>query len=875
MTISNDKILKFEYDPVTNKWAFPVNDVGCVAPHLLAEYTGTPADASCVFVNTSTGNDSTGAGTQASPYKTIAHAISACDEDKTVVIVLNAATSSEDISGCTFTYFNGLYAASGVTHYLTFRVMGTTWTDDDCIYLEASNESASDENAGTAAAPKKTLAGALASITASKTEIEIADSETYEITGCSLPSNLAGIHSEITQTPTISIDRNIDLRLISTEHEQTSIAGSMGFKFACKEDTQGNLVFFYTEYDNYSPSRRYGRVKILDGDDYSTIKGETVITPQGANPVDVYVDEESGHIIFISSMQFSTYCTLRITVYDRNYVTVVEDTELHTTTKLYHSLKIVKVGDKICILVHAYKDYVNMLCMTVLNLNYAVVTADEVIGYFDGSANFGACTVDSQNVMIVHHYGVVTSFDYYIYNIITKTVTKSSETVSTPTYADFPNVVKNECGDYIVIHSNTADIYATVLDVEYNVLGTFLISNSGIQLANVGIRSNGDLVFMGIISDAVNGGYDGYYIIRSLRYYLLGVVNDLEFNGVIVKPAFKHYMNYLFYEKSEAKIVFKWSEVSDFINEQLAVTFSLANTTGNEYYNTLIIDGDCGEISETDNLIAQQSIFARINKGPALTITGAGSGIIIDHVDIFNCNGGLKLIDNDGSEVLKNSIIHDIDNYSVDAETAIDGDNCVITGISTGLDVSGSTRLFKANPLYINEGLLVPADIDLNIKIKLLGYPANSPAYLLADDGFNAGSHLLAYVGSETTWSSFTIIKPLEVPREIKPLNAVVNTKKSSAYKDGDTETITLNFATLTASEVEDLWKMLCCYRSGRYQYQVRLYPDPTTYPDVYLLCCLDPVNSYVRRSTDLYLWDDDYAQDSKIVLTRRFEVET
>jgi hypothetical protein len=314
---------------------------------------------------------------------------------------------------------------------------------------------------------------------------------------------------------------------------------------------------------------------------------------------------------------------------------------------------------------------------------------------------------------------------------------------------------------------------------------------------------------------------------------LIKCLADCVLSGIIFKIRTDNVIGNLLLGDGFA-IELKWCELYDGENEAPVNCTVISSDSDVTINNSIIQDCDIGIVTVEDTSEISDSQFIRINNGYAIDIDGAAASegdITIEHCDIFDCYGGIRLQNNDGdNEIIKNCIIHDCDVYAIYADTDVTFTNTVYTDGVSGATVGAS--VVKANPLYVNQGYTNPDDTDLNIKTKVLGYPTDSPAKDLADDSRNSGSIDIEYIGTETAWTTITVAKPflMDVGKEYA---GAVNTQRKdgsySSYKDGQSEIVEMTWKGITNAQyalLESLWLSDSS--------TVRIYPDPVTYPSSY-----------------------------------------
>jgi hypothetical protein len=333
--------------------------------------------------------------------------------------------------------------------------------------------------------------------------------------------------------------------------------------------------------------------------------------------------------------------------------------------------------------------------------------------------------------------------------------------------------------------------------------------------------------------------YLGYYFsFYGTEYIGLKVSTPTTINGVTIISDDFEYLGKGFSCTDTLSI--EWCELYDLSSlVDVPLCYVVSSDSNIDIKNSIIYDCDVGPDTTEDTSTFTDSQLYRISKGYAIDVNGAATStgdIAVEHCDIFDCYAGIRLQNNDGdNEVVKNNILHDINVYAIYADTTITLNNSIYTDSLSGVTIGSSVS--KINPLYVNEGFNNPADLDLNLKTKILGYPADSPAKDLADDYRNAGAINVVYLGSETAWTSITVPKPQIIPIE-GVYSGAVNTQRRdgsySSYKDGESEVIKMRWSALSTADVALIKTM---WRSS--SSTVRIYPDHVTSPynyEVYTL---------------------------------------
>ncbi len=265
---------------------------------------------------------------------------------------------------------------------------------------------------------------------------------------------------------------------------------------------------------------------------------------------------------------------------------------------------------------------------------------------------------------------------------------------------------------------------------------------------------------------------------------------------------------------------------------ELQKAYSIFGSYSVDIDNCIFQDNHYGVYVTSNAADIQNSAFYRILSGYGLYITGNGTGIVCEHNTFFSNYGGIRLVSNDGTEIIKNCIFHDNNIYEIYSNASIIIAYCINTG--TNYNVTLGTATMSNNPLFRNEGAYDPDDIDLNIKMTDLNDPVSSPAYLLSDDNRNAGAYNVGLIGDITSWSSITIEKHTNLEFELQPVEKVINISKDGSADTsvtGWSQSFTLESTGMKNEDLENIIAMLICNSS-----EVRIYFEPVTNPNDYTL---------------------------------------
>jgi hypothetical protein len=470
------------------------------------------------------------------------------------------------------------------------------------------------------------------------------------------------------------------------------------------------------------------------------------------------------------------------------------------------------------------------------------ITTGETTLRSTGSVDPSACTLSDGKIFISFSNSGSPYKGYYcVLNTNYSVATGDTLLYDETTFASSALYLPSGYIFYSILRSTATQMSYTVLkESDYSVVaGPTNYYASANNITSKGTYNSDENEIFIAFSDSTNT-YKGYYFtFTGLTYNDLLVSTDSVVNGITFTATDTDYLK-RYFNCASAELDVEWCEISDIESTVENINCIVISSDSNvDIKNSKIYDCDVGTDTTADTSTFTDSQFYRISKGYAIDVDGAATStgdITVEHCDIFDCYGGIRLQNNDGdNEVVKNNILHDINVYAIYADTTITLDNSIYTDSLSGVTIGSSVS--KINPLYVNEGFNNPADIDLNLKTKILGYPADSPAKDLADDDRNAGAINVVYLGSETAWTSITVPKPQIIPIE-GVYSGAVNTQRRdgsySSYKDGESEVIKMRWSALSTADfalIKTMWRSSSS--------TVRIYPDPVTSPynyEVYTL---------------------------------------
>lgn len=913
----NDQYMKFEYDPQNNKFAFMRQAVGAQGAIDIDVASFTPSNTNSVFVSNTTGNDSTGNGNQATPYKTLLHAANLCTATRIYVVVLDSALYAEDLATLNNAYFSGIYAITGQTPTYTLRTLGYTPSDSNTIYVASSLADSSAD--GTVAHPVATIAAARALCDSTHQSILINDSETYTEAGWEFTGNVKNLYAGLGCTPTIKptqdfslidydqgtklIDEKVlpqtvaftdilDQRVLSNGNIVTTFLNSSHGYFIIT-NTTNSIVVDATSVDSTTTGLFFQVAvftdkfavcyendttlyfKIFNNDGTVSVPRVTISDFYGTfSVVTGFKCIENGNNFIISAVKARN--DVNWTYWGKFYIydisgNIIDSTEFESVgygVQYYycgmHNVCTLSSGDYLL-------QYFKSDATIVLRISAAgtITTTTTLIAEYSYSGH--VIPLDSNGYLCVYN------FYFKLFNasdVLQGSQTQyTADTITAIAAAHLDNdtvmigwIASNDNYNvtYCIIDNTGSEVKTDTELCDWGSSGStfnmlFNVIDNGTVLYNIIDQDDSDKVKYGIFAPYGNP--------------LLKFSQDGVINGIIIDA--DDILNCNAIIDIDAYTV--TSKFCEFLNNTngsgLQNGWAIYGTGVLTAQNNSIHDGHSGIYAATNTATVKNNEFYRLSGGYACHIVGAGGTgqtIQVTHNTFFNNYAGLQLENNDGNELVKNNIFHDNNVYGILAETGITISYTLYTDTMSG--VTNGTSVILANPLFVNEGALDSDDTDLKIKLRVLGYPADSPAYQLADDTSpdrDAGAWDIIAIGAATTWTSFTVEKPatgIKVTHE--PINALVNKHKNGSLQtsyDGWAEVVEITFEGIKNADYANFMLMLNCGES-----QIRCYPDSITYTTSFNLYNLiyDAVNSYAK----MYKLTRTGIQDFTVKFARSYE---
>ncbi len=907
----NDKDLKIEYNPTVNKYSFALNQVGAVAGQTIPVANYTYTDSNSIFFSTS-GNDTTGDGSQSTPYRTVLKALNSCTITKVNAVCLDSGVYAEDLTSFSNSYFEKMYAATGQTPTFQARAVDSH-SDSNTIYV--SQDSGSDATGtGTQANPVATITKAVTLCDGTHQKIGILDSATYTDEAVEFTGNVQGLFAVEGEAPEWQVNRlqddfsaEFDTLLSPVTFIDTYNAG----KKSCITLQNGNFVIIYTQ--------QYGKFLIYDR--YGTIvKSETVFETDSdlvSNSCGISASVlNNGNFVIVYSITDVSYRKVYFQIYDEDGNQVKSKTEAASIASSHCDIengnRSVSTLQNDNFVIVFERSAAQGVYYVIWNESGTTKVSSETLiqstssGVAVETLNNGdfatAFNWSGQGGFVIYQPGgtirkSVTSFESGSVSHISLAVLNSDNFViawsvisGAGTYFD----IWSEDGNTEVVNKTTV-ISERTSSVDVIKLGyKFVITYSSITTYDPYYSiylQDGSSVVSSTSIESSTGAYDVaittldsglefviIYTLHPYNYINKFVISEHLFTGVEISIATKIdglEINgndseglYKLININSANLTIKHCSLLNVTNPNRDNTdaWAIYGDDGIDGDNLLIADCKYG-IETADNAVdIKDSVFYRITDAYALDITGSGSGIVVEHCTFFDNYGGLQLQSNGGSEVVKNCIFHDNDIYGINADTSITITYGTIT--DSVLNVSLGTSALRSNPLFNNEGAIDPDDLDLHLRMVLLGDPVDSPCYLLSDDNRDSGAYDIRLVGSITSWDSFTVEKSTKLEFELQPTGKIKNIGKGGTPDtdvEGWSQSFDLPFAGLLNADLDNILLMLTCGKS-----LVRIYFDPDTNPNDFVLFKIDYKD--LKMSPNMFRLSRTGVQGTSLSFIRGYE---
>ncbi len=802
--------------------------------------------------------------------------------------------------------------AVGPSKDVTLRSLDFTPDDATCVFVSASTGSDT-TGTGTATLPVAGITKALSLLTSSKTKIIITDSEEYSVENMDLSGNITGIYAADGEAPTVEPVKTFDYCM---QQKYSSGIQSYLYSLGIWQLSNGNVLRAWSTDEGSGARKQY--IAVYSNDFQSTVLPATGF--ENTTSVSVQVCSRGDYFYVAVKYNYSPgFHGIRIYKYhvngtaqqigDEDYIEFAMD-DIYNINAMgilisgdiviaFHNQT--SGGDLILKRFSASGSLLNTrtICSGHLyDKAHEIVPLDNgnfVMTYTDALAGATYLGYYEENGVLINRYTLTGSDDYIqmskltveededekvsvaypdgsgYYRVREFTFTETSYTSRAIFAYNYPDNSRQSFalapfGQYAICYL-TRDPWQSFVRF-YDLEGTYL-GYQTFPVARISMYRPFFAENMFLYCEAIE---------EDTRLYAYNVVESfciknsvpVELNGLYIKGGNQQYLNFLL--KAESSLVLRYCDVSfraprDGLIDEVFDRYNLYATGSVTVENCIIRDGHDIYI-DADTVEFSHSQVYRLQGG--ITIAGAAASqgdILLDHCDVFNCYQGISFTGNSGNERITNSIIHAIAGVAVSAATTAQILRSVLTGSTSGIT---EVDCIRANPLYVNEGAGDPELIDLNIKIREMGYLATSPAYGLADSNKNAGALEVTYQFNETSRREILIPKE-SLLVDYKPVNPITQYRGDGSarfYSDGVSEIIEVAWDSL---KKEDLDLVLAMLAGG--DDSVFIYPEPFTHPAYYFEATLT-WKSLAGSPQDYRQTDIGVNRGNSLVLIRKYEQE-
>ena len=852
-----DKVIKFAHSPVIETEVITENVVGPSADTSLRTLDFTPADDSCIFVSSLTGDDETGTGTQTSPVASIKKALTLIDASHSKVVIIDSETYDEPGMELNDSNLAGIYAANGciptVAPEVLFNLRATT-----SLYTSEAIPSVYTDDAMQAVR-------------------ELSDGNVIRLWLHKEGSTTWSVRFKI-YSPDLSTTIQEETTIISTAVSRALIAIKEGY-FRIATCT-GSTTITHHVY-------KFGNDGVEIGESFER-SASTLHYPMGLTCLEnddvivVYGDADNADIKMDRYSSGGTYLN-----------TVI----LESATRHGHIDDIIPLSDGRFLLTYCKYDdgfdveWEAFVCICAAN---GSISHKEVMGWGESlymhfeedeeneedEEDTGVLTVtqvvdNSSNSTVLHVY----EFTVGVSTLTDKTLKLThnfnhggdiSGVINNMQYCKSPydgyNIILMSLIDNMVSATTELRIY----DSSWSLKRSEIVDSGGTSrlVGKSFIHANMALYYS--LTDFYTGGTSAIYANEICDSYCIKTTIPIELNGLTIDGGNQEYLQKMIW--SQANLILKYCDIysrepRDTVTEAGFTQYDLHLTGIPTIQNTIIRDG-WNTFIDADQANISWSQFYRLQG--AVTIDGAAAtagDITIDHIDYFNNYEGFIFLNNSGNEIVKNSIFHYVSAEAVEADTDITLSNSILTTDTTNVTL---VDCIEANPLYLNEGALDPDQVDLNLKIREMGYLATSPGYLLGDDNENAGSYNVSYDFEETSRTFITLPKE-NLDINYRPVNAVTQDRADGSarfYKDAIQESIQIPWDSLLEDDFNKVLAMIASESDS-----ILVYPEPASDPTHYFEATL--TWSKLQGSPKHYRQSETGVNRSNsITLLRKYEPE-
>lgn len=793
MNFYKDNVIKLEYNPVLEQTVARLNAIGATDSLTLRSLDITPSDTNSIFVSDLTGNDSTGDGTQSNPVKTIVHADSLLSSSKNYIII----TDSEDYTEVSHAFSSnckGIFAALGQkptvkpdlvprssSNYLVDTLKSTTAISANSVYTSYPGffiEALSNGNCVVV--------------------YNIYGDTTYTIG-----------HFQI-------VDKDGNIIVSDTVYETTYFA--VGGVVALRN---GTFVIVY----KISSGDWYYKVFTNDGNLLYT-----GLCPGGGNNYSIgefggYDDRFVFTYVTGSNTGFAVVDT-------EGTVQISPSTLISSFSCVYGGrIKARPGGGFIYSLNNAVSEGSGIYN------KWGVVSVSGSIlhsGQFGGGAVYVYGTdfvTYEDSLFFIYNSGNNVILEEYIlsdYSII-----RAATTIATESGSSISNFRASLINNNAISVSYTGSSTYKLLVISLNCVTLFTETLSTV----LNIKS----VFNPVVERLYISGYNSSSnpVINIKGGFLTDwwtFSSDITLNGLTFNNIEDYIYRFLYSSSGVFKV--KWC---NFLNiaqteykDEDTYPLYIATVIGSDIQilNSKSFNNDAGFKLTGNSVLVQYCQFFKHLLNPAVYITGAGAGVIVNHCDFLYNYIPVKLAGNNGSEIIKNSIFFQSLTYSIYADVAVTYKNSINN--IPGYNAAAGEQVIMSNPHYVNDGYISVDDIDLRLKSRELGFTIDSPAIGIGDDLLDAGSEYIIITGATQTWTAITVQKDMENGVQLyEDVVGNIETELSDGdvdtYRDAFTEVLKLAWRACLLTDFNNLKSLYHCKNNI-----VRVYLDPVSDPSVY-----------------------------------------
>lgn len=852
ITFHKDNKIKFEFNPTNIYQGVPLNVVGASkdAPDCGISFN----DSNAVFV-AKCGNDITGTGTQSNPVQTISKAITLCVSTKNYIVILDSEEYSEDNVVLT-SYVKGIYSANGQSASITFtnnpqlqhvdnfdimvqptkngnisisgkNFHGVWWlTDGNLLTLYHTYTFYSQHSLYTftyyfmVTNPKTSEVIKNLTTIGSFTVTQSVVFDSFILDVVPLPDGkfvcaiLEGTEFNIyvkkygnaQSNYTVEVPTKQIVYVSPVENEAKNI------RLVLKNSSTILVLGTYIEAMTYK-----GRIVAMEMDYNCNITKSLTVLYTGTSIADYYFclypyyDTDTGYLY----LMFGRWQEIEGGFYNYNPLFMIinykNNTVIKTPTVLSANIYYVNAinssdplnpYDSLGIMYHAWN----------------IVKLD--------NGNFYLQFMDGSN------WYVYASTKFIIINP-TGTILTSQTLTTTKSLKDVLNILKLKDGG--ISFFDTTSAYAdTRLQTKrfYNDGSTYInttnkIISAATYSSPLSILQYEDSAYLTILWRYNNKLYTA--IVSGLLNDCVKMVDNITFYNLTIKNNTIDTQKRIF--KGTGNLTLQYCTLqSKKQRPECAVNHTIGSIIGNvTIQHSVIFHSDEGLIAtKVTDCFVEYSLFYFILYGYCLKLSSlAEANILVNHSVFFNTYGGINIDTALISGNIKNSIFHSDALYDINIVNntgTIYLLNSIYTGLITGLESAIDCKLI--NPLFVNEGAYGVESVDLHLRTVYLGYPQNSPAFQLADDGSDSGAYIMNYIILPQQRDMIILPKP-RIDITIEPVNPqIVSNKVGQVFtkRDGLQKIYTLTWNSLLLDDYKKLLKMISCKNNSIY-----FYPDAIT----------------------------------------------